>query len=314
MKKTLSITDIDMRVQQLRGDIFIEYSDTRRVACLIQNAVGEFLAAKELGYEHDARGIVVLGRSGTGKTASVQHALVNLGLPPSSIGDSPRHQLFVPLRDDVTLRRLRMLISLEFGWTPKARESAEEIWQYVTQYIDRLQTHVIVLDEIQHVRAAGPKDKKSMRDALKSLVQPQRGQVVPILIGMPEFEELLNSDQQFKRRYSVVHMTTLDAAADAKKAIQVLARYCKEVGIELGGSVKTRDFAERLLHASHYAFGEMCSICILAIKTALIAHADEITIEHFREAHALRFDCVGDMNPFLARDFLRIPASIEPGF
>jgi type II secretory pathway predicted ATPase ExeA len=223
MKNLPSITEVDIRIQRLRGDIFIQHSDTRRVACLIENAVSEFLAAKELGYKHDARGIVILGRSGTGKTASVQHALANLGLPATSVGDSPRHQLFVPLRDDVTLRRLRMLISLEFGWTPKARESAEEIWQYVTQYIDRLQSHIIVLDEIQHVRAAGPKDKKSMRDALKSLVQPHRGQVVPILIGMPEFEELLNSDQQFKRRYSVVHMTTLDPAADAKKASACLS-------------------------------------------------------------------------------------------
>ncbi len=147
------------------------------------------------------------------------------------------------------------------------------------------ETRIIVLVEIQHVRAAGPKDKKSMRDALKSLVQPHRGQVVPILIGMPEFGELLNSDQQFKRRYSVVHMTTLDPAADVKRAIQILARYCKEVKMQLGKTLKTRDFAERLLHASHYAIGEMCSICILAIKTALIAQAGEITIDHFRDGH-----------------------------
>ena len=303
--------DVDRKVQELRRDIFIEHTDAQRITRQIEGSLREFLAAKELGYPSDARGVAVLGRSGTGKTKSVLRALESLGLCRTTVGACPRGHVFVPLRDDVTLRKLRMLISLEYGWMPKARDSAEDIWQYVAAYIERLETQVLVLDEIQHVRAAGPKDRQSMRDALKSLVQPQKGQVVPILIGTPDFAEILNSDQQFKRRYSVVHMTDLDPGVDAWRAIKVLARYCEGAGLELSKRVKSPDFAERLLHASFYAFGELCEICILALKSALLAGDKVLEIEHFRLTHAQRFDCLPEMNPFIAEDFASLPTDVD---
>lgn len=142
MTLTLRTDDVDHKIQALRRDIFIDHTDAQRTARRIESSLREFLAAKELGYPSDARGVVILGRSGTGKTKSVLHALETLGLKRTAVGHSPRGHVFVPLRDDVTLRKLRMLISLEYGWTPKSRDSAEDIWQYVADYIERLETLV----------------------------------------------------------------------------------------------------------------------------------------------------------------------------
>ncbi|WP_341486081.1 TniB family NTP-binding protein [Thioclava sp. GXIMD4215] len=312
--KLLSHPDeVDLQIQSLRRDIFIDHSDAQRIARQIEASLRAFRAGKELGHAADVRGVVILGRSGTGKTASVHRALASLGLPASKVGAYPRAQIYVSLRDDVTLRKLRGLISLEYGWTPKARDSAEDIWQYVVEYIERLSTEIIVLDEIQHVRAAGEKDRQSMRDALKSLVQPQRGQVLPVLIGTPAFAELLNSDQQFRRRFNVVHMTDLDPAVDASRAIRIVARYCEEVGIGMDKSVTSRDFARRLLHASYYALRELCEISLQAVKAALVAGNERLELAHFQTTHSERFDCLPEMNPFVAQDYLAIPTDLGDG-
>ncbi|OCX63723.1 hypothetical protein BFP70_12005 [Thioclava sp. SK-1] len=312
MTLDLQIGDAERRIQTLRRDVFIEHPDAQRIARQIESALRGFLAAKEVGHPADARGVVILGRSGTGKTRSVLRTLGALGMQPTKVGDYPRHHIFVSLDDRVSLRRLRLLISEQYGRTPRSRDSAGDIWRYVAEFIDRLETRVIVLDEIQHVRTAGPQDRQSVRDALKSLVQPQSGQVVPILIGTPGFAEILNSDQQLRRRYSVVHMTNLDPGADARRAIQVLAHYAKKVGVALGTSVQTRDFAERLLHASYYALGELCEICILALSGAISAGDNVLEIEHFRITHAERFDCIPELNPFIAEDFANIPTDEDP--
>ena len=80
MTLALRPSDVDRRVQALRRDIFIDHADAQRIARQIENSLREFMAARELGHPADARGVVVLGRSGTGKTKSVLRALETLGI------------------------------------------------------------------------------------------------------------------------------------------------------------------------------------------------------------------------------------------
>lgn len=176
----------------------------------------------------------------------------------------------------------------------------------------RLQTAILVLDEIQHVRSAGPNDRAALRDFLKSLVQPRQIQLVPVIIGMPEFEEVLTSDIQLRRRYDVAHMRSLEPSLDLGRVRECLKTYCKAAGLRGQRELVQAEFGHRLLCAAQHAFGEMCAIIFRGIKQALTEGAPVLQISHFAEAHRLRYDCVPALNPFLSDNYLAIGKASAP--
>jgi hypothetical protein len=169
-----------------------------------------------------------------------------------------------------------------------------------------LNTKVLLLDEIQHVRAAGPQDRKDLQAFLKSIVQPGGPRFMPILVGMPEFEEVLNSDTQLDRRYIKIKMRGLEPTTDLAVGMQILERYCNEIGLPMHSTIASKEFAARLLHAGLYSFGTISVWCRRGIFQAVATAATELTIEHFQEAYRSREDCVPALNPFLAVDFQHI--------
>ncbi len=302
MSQQQAASELHIRLQRLKS-LFIDHDDARKVSRRVADIVGDFLAAQQLDLTAEVRGLAVLGNSGTGKTASVLEALSQIGMRRTRVGDNPRPFLAVQLSADATLRRVCSDILLEYGWAPKTRDNTQRIWADIGTYVARLQTIVLVLDEIQHVRSAGSHDRAALRDFLKSLVQPRETQVIPIVVGMPEFEEVFNSDIQLRRRFDLVHMRTLDPATDLKLAIQTLDSLVNAAGLSLTTSVTSPEFASRLLHASEYAFGEMCAVNLRGIKRAIQGESSNVDIGHFAEAHRSRYDCVPARNPFVAANF-----------
>ncbi|MEP5760625.1 MAG: TniB family NTP-binding protein [Litoreibacter sp.] len=304
-------TNVHVRHHKLRT-LFIENPGARRILDVIADIIGEYRAAQEFGGKFETRGMAVLGPSGAGKTQSVIQALLQLGLAETIIGDSHRPYIMVELSANASLRGLCADVLREYGWTANQRDTAQTIWNNVSNYIRDLKTYVIILDEIQHVRTAGPKDRAALRDFLKSLVQPRGTVVIPILVGMSSFHEVLISDDQLRRRYKRVHMQPLDPAIDLKRAIKTLARYVSAAEMTMEKSVESREFAARLIHTSGYAFGELCVYCRAGIKMAMFENSQSVGIEHFAAAYWHNTDCFPAVNPFIAVDFRNIQISEPP--
>lgn len=301
MTGLLPFSDLNHSTQALRR-IFIEHEDAARIAALVADAVGDFAAAREAGLIQDARGVAILGASGTGKTESVLRALSLLGLQETKPGDETRPFLVVQLSADASLRRVCADILQEFGWPPGSSEKAQRIWSTAVQYMHRLDTSILVLDEIQHVRVAGQNDRAALRDFLKSLVQPRQVQLVPIIIGMPDFEEVLASDIQLRRRYDVVHMRQLEPSVDLARVRTCLKTYCQAANLRGHRALVQADFGHRLMVAAQHAFGEMCGFIVQTIKLAREEGATVLQVRHFAEAYRRHYDCVPALNPFLSDD------------
>lgn len=289
--------------------LFVDNSDAERVFRAIDDVVGEYQAAQESGGKFEARGVAVLGKSGAGKTLSVEHALSNLGLNETEIGDGSRPILIIELGAKATLKGVYSDICSEYGWDAGPRDTAQQIWTGIRGYIRDLKTFVIVLDEIQHVRSASATDRADLQNFLKSLVQPRQSVIVPILIGMPSFQDVLVSDRQLFRRYRQVHMRNLDPAIDLSVAIRTLNEIVDEAGLKMAPCVTSREFAARLLHTCGYTFGEMCAYCRAGLKQAMFDNSAEVRIEHFEEAYRFNTDCLPAVNPFVAVDFQNIQIS-----
>ncbi|GFE65107.1 TniB family NTP-binding protein [Litoreibacter roseus] len=305
--------DVYSRHQKLR-QIFMENPDAERIFHAIGDVVGEHRAAVDAGSEMEARAVAILGNSGTGKTKSTIHGLERLGLKDTVVGDNPRSFLVIKLKAKASLRGLCAGALTAYGWPVNKRDSAEEIWTEVDGYIRKLQTSVLVFDEIQHVRSAGAVDRADLRDFLKSLVQPGQSIVIPIVVGTPDFLEVLNSDDQLFRRCRQVHTRTLETAIDLEVVARTLNQYAKAANIQLTKSVKNREFAARLLHVSKYAFGTMCEYCCAGIKQAMLEDSTELKIQHFEDTYRRNIDCVPALNPFVAADFQNIQIGEKTDF
>lgn len=283
-------------------EIWFDRRDSARIKSAIVDAYAEFEYSLKSGSRFDAPALAVLGKSGSGKTASVIRALVDLGLSETEPGDPHRPFLECALGGKASLRDLAQTVVQEYGWTGSTG-SAKTLWSKACDYMAELETRVLIFDEIQHVRAAGPQDRKDLQAYLKSIVQPGGHRFMPILVGMPEFEEVLNSDTQLDRRYIKIKMRSLDPSVDLAVGMQILETYCKTVDIDMHDSITTEDFAGRLMHAGMYSFGIVAIWCRRGLIKAISAGSNKLHIEHFQDAYFAREDCVPALNPFIAINF-----------
>lgn len=296
-------TPSQTELQLLLKETFFENADTEKVKTAVRDIVCEFNAIRASGLVSEARGLAVLGPSGAGKTESIAWALRQLNLDKTAVGDIHRPFLFVKLNSDATLRSVCVDILKEFGWPAKGRDNSQRLWTEACNYINRLETIVLVIDEIQHVRSNGKNDREALCGFLKSLVQPRQAQIIPIVVGMPDFHEVLDSDVQIKRRFDVVNMRALDPALDRAVAIQTLQKYANLLNLTLAADVQSKDFASRLLEASNYCFGELCVVIQRALNQVSLKKDQEITLRHFQDAHHARRDCLPEENPFVTQPF-----------
>ncbi|WP_299738795.1 TniB family NTP-binding protein [uncultured Roseobacter sp.] len=282
---------------------FIDSRDARRIRERISETYEDFVLAARSGGRFETRGIAILGLTGTGKSEGTVQALEALGMTETQAGDPERPFLKLDLGARATLKSLSAALLEELGWPANQKDSAEAMLRSSRNYMAELSTKILVIDEIQHIRSTGKQDRDDLQDFLKSLVKPRLGQIIPILIGMPEFNDVLASDGQLDRRYRKVRMSSFDPALDLARTIRVLKIVAETTGIALGPSVMTQNFAARLMHAGMYAFGEICVWCQRATAKAHRSGADELVIEHFQDCYRLEEDCVPALNPFIADDF-----------
>jgi len=282
---------------------FIDSRDAKLIRERISETYDDFEMATRTGGRFETRGIAILGLTGTGKSEGVMQALEALGMAETKAGDAQRPFLKLDLGARATLKSLSAALLEEIGWPSSHRDSAESMLRSSRGYMAELNTKILVIDEIQHIRSTGKQDREDLQDFLNSLVKPRIGQIIPILIGMPEFNDILASDGQLDRRYRKVRMSSFDPALDLARTIRVLKIIAENTGIALGPSVMTQTFAARLMHAGMYAFGEICVWCQRATAKARQSGADALVIEHFQDRYRLEEDCVPALNPFIADDF-----------
>ena len=90
---------------------------------------------------------------------------------------------------------------------------------------------------------------------------------------------------------------------DLARTIKTLKKICDRAAIGLDPSVKTQEFAARLMHAGMYGFGSTCVWSHRGVATALDESASELTIQHFQNVYQQEEDCIPVLNPFIADDF-----------
>ncbi len=244
--------------------------------------------------------LAILGPSGVGKTETIAKLLSGervKGKVISLVAPSP-----------ASVKTLGVSVVNKLGQPFTRRQMDEQAFlDMVKAGLGAAETLVLHVDEAQHLLTSGGDITLTRTlDALKLLVQDPH-KVVLVLTGTDRVAEVFARDDQLHERTVYVEANRLSVNEDSSYTGKVLRLLCSKAGLEMGW-VDADRLPQRITHAGR-TFGLAVSLIIDAIELELRAGRKILTRESFATVYARDRDVGGDLNPFVAIDFLAIDPS-----
>lgn len=271
-------------------------------------------AAIAAGHDEEARGIAVVGASGSGKTTSVRRLFRKHRslLAPEDKEAAAIVSLQVP--SPATLKHVGYTMLNALGYPLQRDKPAAFIWDQVRTLLHRRKTMFVHLDEVQDLFTNGnPLALAAVLNTLKSLMNNPDWPVGLILSGMPKTVEMINSDDQLRRRVFPIYLAPISWAAHAQEIRKLFAGYVERAGLDPVDDLARDEFLARLVHAGANEFGLIVEMILGGIEEALHAGRTALTVNDFTQAFARKTGCLHAQNPFVAEDYPAIDARMLLG-
>lgn len=246
----------------------------------------------------ETRGVVVDGPGG-GKSTLIARVLKKH--PVLAMGpDGHPHFLDVIVPSPATFKGLGLEILRRTDYpTGRSRRDMWEIWHMVRGRMSDLGVSLLWIDEAHDLFCA---DRKLILRGLKYLMQGDEAFTL-ILSGTGQLEEILRSDPQLWRRFTLMHLPPVNAFTQGDELQDLVANYCQTAGLE---PCIHPELLPRLVHAGRGRFGLVLELVVAAIEQALVGGHSAVDIDHFAAAYALKEACSSDRNVFYAHDWMLI--------
>ena len=219
----------DIRIETSRKIIHLKrvfahssiYQDIQeRFVRLFEQRKAQLLA----GVSQEARGIALIGASGSGKTTTIARMLSQTnGLKVNELDTGETDIVSLQVPSPATLKFVGITALEALGYPLKRDKTAMVVWGQVREHLRLRKTLFMHLDEAQDLlRNQTTKELDSVVRTLKSLMQTKDWPVSIILSGMPELKELLNHDEQLARRFYPFEFQRLHPIADSARMLEMI--------------------------------------------------------------------------------------------
>jgi Bacterial TniB protein len=258
-------------------------------------------------------GFVVVGGSGSGKTAALENLLVDHpAFPGYGIVGSGCTFVSVLVPSPSTLAQLGNETLIAMGYAPDKPLAENVAWNRVRKILKKMRVMFLHYDDVHNVlqqKDANPKELKKIQATFRNLMISRTWPVQLVLSGTEETLDMFKNDRQLKRRLKYVMFGDLVAADDAEwvgKAVEDFARQAGLKYVERPGKM----LVERLIHAAAYQFGLVFELLLDAIEVALMAKRRTLGVDDFIEAYADRTSQPDELNIFESAGWQVIDPSI----
>ncbi|PTW37591.1 ATP-binding protein [Rhodovulum kholense] len=262
------------------------------------------------GIVSDLRGIVLVGRSGAGKTTAIQELRRRYRKRLVFAGpDGVNEMISLKVPSPATMKFVATAALHAAGYPLVRDRSAPVIWGLVKQQFKLRKTLFMHMDEAQDLaQHQTDKERQAIVNTLKSLMENSQWPVGLLLTGMPGLKSIINQDAQLARRMYPIEIERLSPYAGQDQVLGLVARYCDRAKVPRDEDVREAEFASRLMHAADYEFGLLAQFIVEALTRALRSNGLEACLSrrHFAEVYHMRTAVGPGLNPFLAEEFHRI--------
>jgi len=296
-------------IQELRS-IYVPTPSYRKLERHFRSLLEQRRADLADGTINNVRGIVLVGQSGSGKTTAIRELIrKNKYLLQTDPAQDLCEFTSLQVPSPATMKFVGAATLRALGYPYSGDKQGPAIWDQVKVQLKLRQTCFLHLDEAQDLaRYQTDKERQSVVNTLKSVMENSYWPTGLILSGMPDLKKIVNQDPQLARRLYPVEIGRLHALRDVEPVLHIVQKYATRAKIETLSCVKNESFAQRLMHAADYEFGLMAELTVQALSIALSRQGFEAKLEirHFADVFFERSAAVDALNPFITEDFARI--------
>lgn len=198
----------------------------------------------------ETKGLMVLGKSGNGKTALLKRALrVDPVLKEFKVGEGG-NTLYITVPPEATIKKLAEIILTATGYTKvDQRLRSADAWEMALHRFGVVGIKAVVIDECHHIfRPGSGRDIPGAIQALKHILQSEH-RVALIIAGVPSLKSAIQSEAsgETMRRFTEFSLTRIRPGS--RRSVTFGNNFLKSASI-LGLKVTENDaLPDRILFA-----------------------------------------------------------------
>jgi hypothetical protein len=293
-----------MRKAKLRK-MYFHMSRAGEIDALFQEAVDDYDSGVLAGELFEASCLTIIGKSNSGKTREIRHAISRLQASGRDLECGRSVQaVSIFLDGETTWKSLGIKILEQIGYGMSTRKTEHEIWSRVRQQLRDHGHWMVYIDECQHMfETLGEKDTRKVINSIKTLIKNPDWPVVVVLSGIPELLEKVNMDPQLRKLTTAYNMRSLDPNSDddLNEVDTAFYHYALARGVNIDG-VRDEETYRRLCHATGHHFGRAFKFMVSLF--ASLQDTDKVLkLDTLADHYAEKTGCFPGHNPFLREDY-----------
>lgn len=259
----------------------------------------------------ESRGLMVLGRSGDGKTALLQRMLrvnpVLTEVTESQAGNT----LYITVPPEATIKKIAELILATTGYQRvDARLRSADAWEMVMHRLAKFGVRAMIIDECHHIfRMGAGRDVAGAIQSLKHIMQSAGG-VALIIAGVPSLRDDILSEQSGETARRFQEFSLADIQPDSQAALNFsknVAFSAKMLGLTVP---EDAEIAERILFAQHGQIGRSIALCKMILTDAIIRKRTELSLDRAECVYRKCSRATG-MTPFHSGDWQAVKRELS---
>lgn len=304
------------RVKAMRARHVTSYRDRH-----IKSLYGRLLRNTQIETEK-LGGLVVMGRSGSGKTHLVRQMEAHPAFQPYEEAGEPLPFLPYITLDAPTEAAPNVLIAeiiKKCGFPVAQPGNVSAMISLAMKWFAKRRVLFVHIDEFQHsLRNGTAKQVQDIQNAIKLLIQVDAPWPVQIILsGTPELADFRGGDDQLRNRTFPYELRSITFnAKEADKIVKIVRGVVTNHAELAVGELEDHVFAHQLLKASNYQFGNVVAITRLACEDVIYSDGHTVGIEQFAKVYSTLVDTLdAEQNMFTSTNWmnLHIPNSIVDG-
>lgn len=214
-------------IQDLRG-AFIPNEAFNALKDLFETLLDQRRADLAAGRLTNVRSIALVGGSGSGKSTLIRHLHESRSDLVIAEGEDPCEFASQLVPSPATMKFVGTAILHALGYPLARDKSAPVIWGMVADQLQRRKTLFLHLDEAQDLaRFQTDRERQSVVNTLKSMMENRTWPVSLILSGTPELKKIINQDPQLARRIYPVAIPRLTVPRHVNAVVELTRRYAE---------------------------------------------------------------------------------------
>ena len=259
----------------------------------------------------ESRGLMVIGRSGDGKTALLKRTLRMSSVLTEMTDQQEGNTLYITVPPDATIKKLAELILVKTGYQRvDAKLRSADAWEMVMHRLALVGIRSMVIDECHHIfRPGSGRDVPGAIQSMKHIMQSAGG-VTLIIAGVADLREAIISEPSGET-YRRFQELDLDRIRPGSKEMKIFATNFRKSAQILGVEVPEADaFVERILFAKNGQIGRSIALGKAILHDAVTRRRTMLSLER-AEAVYRKSRKGGGMTPFHAAEWDVVQGELE---